>query len=319
MPLDPSIEALLAEMEAQGAKPFEELSVPDARIAARAFAELQGPPEDVASIEHHFIPGPTADLPVRIYTPEGDGPFPGLVYFHGSGWVVLNIEVCDTTMRSLANSTGCVVVAVNYQKAPEHPYPIPFDDCWATVQWTVENADAFDIDAARLGLLGDSAGGNLAAAIALHARDHGGPAIAFQGLIYPVTDYGWDTASYHENAEGYLLQRGSMEWFWNHYIPDPSVADDPRVSPLRASDHSGLPPAFIATAEFDPLRDDGRAYHAKLHDAGVPVTYVEYDGMIHGFYWMQGVTDVAKRLHHDLATAVREALQPKVVTGDSVT
>jgi acetyl esterase len=312
VPLDPSIEALLAEMAEQGAKPFEELSVPEARVAARAFAELQGPPEDVASVEHHFIPGPTADLPVRIYTPEGDGPFGGLVYFHGSGWVVLNIEVCDTTMRSLANSTGCVIVAVNYQKAPEHPFPIPFDDCWAALEWTVENADAFDVDAARIGLVGDSAGGTLAAAMCLHARDRGGPAIAFQGLIYPVTDYGWDTASYHENAEGYLLQRESMHWFWDHYIPDPSVAGDPRVSPLRAADHSNLPPAFVATAEFDPLRDDGRQYSEKLHDAGVPTTYVEYEGMIHGFYWMQGVTDGAKRLHADLAEAVREALHVKV-------
>jgi acetyl esterase len=317
MPLDPSIQALLEQMHAQGAKPFEELSVPEARVAARSFAELQGLPEDVAAIEHRFIPGPTADLPVRIYTPEGDGPFGCLVYFHGSGWVVLNIEVCDTTMRKLANSTGCVVVAVNYQKAPEHPFPIPFDDCWATLTWTVENADALDVDAARIGLVGDSAGGNLAAAICLHARDHGGPPIAFQGLIYPVTDYGWDTDSYHENAEGYLLQRESMRWFWNHYIPDPSVADDPRVSPLRAADHGNLPPAFVATAEFDPLRDDGRQYAEKLHDAGVATTYVDYDGMIHGFYWMQGVTDGAKRLHEDLAEAIREALRPKVVTGDS--
>src|SRR3954449_1648499 len=174
MPLDPPIEALLAEMEAQGAKPFEELSVPEARVAARSFADLQGPAEDVASIEHRFIPGPTADLPVRIYTPEGDGPFPALVYFHGSGWVVLNIEVCDTTMRSLANSTGCVVVAVNYQKAPEHPFPIPVEDAWAGLQWTVENAEALDIDTSRLGVAGDSAGGNLAAVVALRARDENG-------------------------------------------------------------------------------------------------------------------------------------------------
>ena len=131
MPLDPQVEALLHQMREAGAKPFEELSVPEARVAALAFADLQGEPEAVASVEHRFIPGPTADLPVRIYTPEGDGPRAGLVYFHGSGWVVLNIEVCDTTMRALANSTGCVVVAVNYQKAPEHPFPVPFEDCWA--------------------------------------------------------------------------------------------------------------------------------------------------------------------------------------------
>jgi acetyl esterase len=312
MPLDPQVEALLQEMREMGAKPFEELSVHEARIAARSFQELQGPPEEIASVEYRFIPGPTADLPVRIYTPEGDGPFPALVYYHGSGWVVLNIEICDATMRALANSTGCVVVSVNYQKAPEHPFPIPFEDAWASLLWTVENADELDIDIGRIGLLGDSAGGNLAAAVALRARDEHGPKLAFQGLIYPVTDHGWDTESYHENAEGYLLQRASMEWFWNHYVPDESLAGDWRVSPLRAADHSGLPPTFIATAEFDPLRDDGRQYHAKLHEAGVPVTYVEYDGMIHGFYWMQGVTDGAKRLHADLAEAVREALHTTV-------
>jgi acetyl esterase len=310
MPLDPQIEAVLDEMRAAGAKPFEALSVPDARIAALGFLELQGEPEEVARVDHHFIPGPTADLPIRVYTPAGDGPFPGIVYFHGSGWVVLNIEVCDTTMRALANSTGSVVVAVNYQKAPEHPFPIPLEDCWATTLWTFEHAAELNVDASRVAVVGDSAGGNLAAVVALRAREEGAPKIAFQGLIYPAVEYGWDTASAHENAEGYLLQRETMRWFWNHYIPDKSVVDDWRVSPLRASDHSGLPPAFIATAEFDPLRDDGRAYAAKLRAAGVPVSYAEYDGLIHAFYWMQGVADGAWRLHADLARELRSALRP---------
>jgi acetyl esterase len=312
MPVDPQIQALLDKMREAGAKPFEELSVADARAAAWSFAELQGEPEEVASIKHTFIPGPTAELPVRIYTPAGEGPHPGLVYFHGSGWVVLNIAVCDTTMRALANSTGCVVVAVNYQKAPEHPFPIPFDDCWATTNWVFAHASDLNVDPERIGLIGDSAGGNLAAAVALKARDEGAPKLAYQALIYPAVEHNWDSASAHENAEGYLLQRESMRWFWNHYVQDPALADDPRVSPLRAADHAGLPPAFIATAEFDPLRDDGRAYHAKLHDAGVPVTYVEYDGMIHGFYWMQGIADGAKRLHEDLAEAIRANLHATV-------
>ena len=312
MPVDPQVQALLDEMVAMGAQPYEELTVAEARVAARAFLDLQGEPEAVASVAHCFIPGPTADLPARIYTPEGEGPFPGLVYFHGSGWVVLNIEICDTTMRALANSTGCVVVAVNYQKAPEHPFPEPFEDCWAATLWTFENAEALNLDTSRIGVIGDSAGGNLAAAVCLRARNEGAPKLAYQALIYPAVEHGWDTASAHENAEGYLLQRESMHLFWHHYGPDTSLARDWRVSPLLADDHSGLPPAFIATAEFDPLRDDGRAYHAKLHDAGVPVTYVEYDGMIHGFYWMQGVADGPKRLHEDLAEAVREALHSTV-------
>jgi acetyl esterase len=314
MPVDPQVQALLDEMRELGAKPFEELSVAEARAAAWSFAQLQGEPEEVASVVHTFIPGPTAELPVRIYTPAGDGPHPGLVYFHGSGWVVLNIAVCDTTMRALANSAGCVVVAVNYQKAPEHPFPIPFDDCWAATNWLVEHAEELHVDATRIGVIGDSAGGNLAAAVALRARDEGAPKLACQALIYPAVEHGWDTESAHENAEGYLLQRESMHWFWDHYVPDKSLATDWRVSPLLADDHAGLPPTFIATAEFDPLRDDGRAYHAKLHDAGVPVTYVEYDGMIHGFYWMQGISDGARHLHADLAEAIREAMAPAHVS-----
>jgi acetyl esterase len=311
MPVDPQVQALLDEMREAGARPFEELTVAEARAAAWSFAALQGEPEEVAAVEHTFIPGPTAELPVRIYTPQdAEGPYPGLVYFHGSGWVVLNIAVCDTTMRALANNTGCKVVAVNYQKAPEHPFPIPFEDCWAATNWVVDHADELGLDASRIGVIGDSAGGNLAAAVALRARDEGAPRLAYQALIYPAVEHGWDTESAHENAEGYLLQRESMHWFWDHYVPDKARASEPYVSPLLAADHSGLPPAFIATAEFDPLRDDGRAYHAKLHDAGVPSTYVEYEGMIHGFYWMQGIADGARRLHEDLAEAIREALQP---------
>jgi acetyl esterase len=309
MPLDPHVKALLDEMEEAGARPFEELTVPQARIDALGFIDFQGKAEDVASVEHRFIPGPTADLPVRIYTPaEGQAPFPGLVYFHGSGWVVQNIEVCDTTARALANSTGCVIVTVNYQKAPEHPFPIPFDDAWAGTTWVFEHAAELGIDAVRIGVAGDSAGGNLAAAVALRARDEGAPKIAYQALIYPAVEHGWDTSSMHENGEGYMLTRESVRWCWDHYVQDKSLVDDWRVSPLRASDHSGLPPAFIATAEFDPLRDDGRNYSAKLKEAGVSVTYVEYDGMIHGFFWMQGRVERAKRLHEDLALAVREAL-----------
>ena len=182
MPLDPQVEALLNEMREMGAKPFEELSVAEARIAARSFAELQGPPEEVASIEHRFIPGPTADLPVRIYTPEGDGPFPGLVYYHGSGWVVLNIEICDTTMRALANSTGCVVVAVNYQKAPEHPFPIPYEDCWAGTLWTFEHAEELNVDPSRIALLGDSAGGNPEWSVAFSGETRQSPTSDLSGM-----------------------------------------------------------------------------------------------------------------------------------------
>jgi acetyl esterase len=308
MPLDPEARALLDQLKALGVKPFEDMTVPEARREAAAFLDLQGEPQEVASVSHRFIPGATADIPVRIYTPAGTGPFPALVYFHGSGWVILNIELCDPTLRSLANGTGCVVVAVNYQKAPEHKFPIPLDDSFAATCWVAEHAAELGIDPTRLGVAGDSAGGNLAAAVCLRARDEGGPALAYQLLIYPATDYGWDKPSAVENAEGYLLQRESMRWFWNHYVNDPADGDNPLVSPLRASDLSGLPPAFIVTAEFDPLRDDGELYGERLREAGVAVKVSRYDGAIHGLYFMLGVLGQAKVLHDEVATEVRAAL-----------
>jgi acetyl esterase len=320
MPLDPQAQALLDEMREAGAKPFEELSVPEAREASWAFLDLAGEPQEVGSVRDRYIPGPHADIHVRIYTPaagaggsNGSAARPALVYFHGSGWVIANIDIADRATRSLANSTGCVVVSVNYQKAPEHKFPVPFDDCYAATTWVAANAAELGVDPARIGVAGDSAGGNIAAAACLKARDEDGPAIAYQLLIYPATDCDWDKPSTIENAEGYMLQRATMEWFWNHYVRSPSDAENPLVSPLRAADVSGLPPAFIVTAEFDPLRDDGELYADRLRDAGVPVKYTEYKGMIHGFYWMTGVLDQARRLHDEIAQEVRAAFGPVAV------
>ncbi len=308
MPLDPQCEALLKELKASGAKPVEECTVAEARANAFAYTDLQGEPEAVAAVEYRFIPGPTADLPLRIYTPEGNGPFPALVLFHGSGWVVANLDVCDAPARALANRTGCVVVAVNYQKAPEHKFPTPLDDCYVTTQWVAEHAGELDIDPARIGVAGDSAGGNLAAAVAQKARDENGPALAYQLLIYPATDFDVDTPSSLANAEGYLLQREGMRWFWEHYLASPEDADNPHACPLRARDFSGLPPAFVATAGFDPLCDDGKRYATALRDAGVPVTYRHYEGMIHGFFWMAGVLDQARALVEEIGKDVRAVL-----------
>jgi acetyl esterase len=308
MALDPQAQALLDQMQEAGAPPFEQMTVGEARQAAYAFIDLQGAPEDVASVGHRFVPGPVCDLPVRIYTPEGEGPFPALVYFHGSGWVILNIEVADIAARALTNRTGCVVVAVNYQKAPEHKFPVPFDDAYAATTWLAEHASELGIDPGRIGVAGDSAGGNLAAAVCLKARDKQGPSLAYQLLIYPVTDYGWDKPSYLENAEGYLLQRETMRWFWGHYLASEAEGDNPLVSPLRAPDLSGLPPALIVTAEFDPLRDDGELYGQRLREAGVPVKISRYDGMIHGFFYMAGVLDQTKNLYDEIGTEVRAAL-----------
>lgn len=308
MALDPQVEALLAGFQAAGAQPFEEMTVPEARVAALAFKDLGGEPEDVAEVQHTFIPGPTADLPVRIYRPAGEGPLPALLYFHGSGWVILNIDVCDAAARAMTNRTGCVVVSVNYQKAPEHKFPIPFDDCYAATQWVFDNAERLGIDPERIGVSGDSAGGNLAAAVTLKARDHHGPKITYQLLVYPALEYGWDKPSAHENAEGYLLQRASMAWYWQHYVRSETDADSPYVSPLKAADLTGLPPAFIFTAGYDPLRDDGKEYAERLEQAGVQVTYRNYEGMIHGFFWMSGVLDQAKIVMDEVGKEVRGVL-----------
>lgn len=309
--LDPQAKAFLAQAAAEGVPPFEELTPAAGRLAARAFADFGGAPEDVASVEHRFIPGPTADLPIRVYRPAGTpaGPLPGLVYFHGSGWMIGNIEICDAANRALANRTRSVVVAVNYQKAPEHRFPIPFDDCYEATRWVFDNAGELGVDATRIGLLGDSAGGNLAAAVTLKARAENGPRIAYQVLVYPALQYGWDTASAIENAEGYGLQRATMKYLWQHYVTSAADAAHPYCSPLLAPDHSGLPPAFIVTAEFDPLRDDGRMYADKLGAAGVPVRLHNYDGMIHGFLWYAGIFDQSKALLDEIGAEVRSALR----------
>lgn len=310
MPLDPQAEAFLKEMTDSGAQPVESMTPPEARLAVLPFKQLGGAPEEVASIEHRFIPGPTSDLPVWIYRPDNEAarPQPGLIYFHGSGWVVANIDVADTFSRSLANRTGCVVAAVNYQKAPEHKFPIPFEDCYAATLWAAEHAAELQVDPRRVGVAGDSAGGNLAAAVAIKARDAGGPALAYQLLIYPATNYDLDTPSALANAEGYLLQRESMRWFWEHYLAKPADAENPLACPLRAADLSGLPPAFVVTAEFDPLCDDGERYADALRAAGVAVTQRRYEGMIHGFFWMAGVLEQARALYEEIGKEVRTAL-----------
>ncbi|MFN8009128.1 MAG: alpha/beta hydrolase [Terriglobia bacterium] len=311
MPLDPQAEAFLKILRDSGAPPFETLSPAEARLAALAFKDFGGSPEDVGGIEHRFIPGPTADLPVRIYRPAHvkAESLPGLIYFHGSGWVVANLEVCDSFSRLLTNRTGCVVVAVNYQKAPEHKFPIPLDDCYAATRWVFEDAPSLGIDPNRIAVIGDSAGGNLAAAVTLRARDENGPRLAYQVLIYPALQYGWDTPSYLANAEGYSLERADMIYFWNHYVRTPGDGMNPYCSPLAAKDHTGLPPALVVSAEYDPLCDDGRNYANKLAAANVPVKFRLYQGMIHGFLWMSGVFDQSKVLIDDIGREVQLALK----------
>ncbi|MEV6502770.1 alpha/beta hydrolase [Streptomyces prunicolor] len=309
MPVDPQVRALLGALAEAGTQPVENLTVAEARLASKDFLLLQGDPEQVAWVEDRVVPGPTADVPVRLYYPAGDGPFPCLVYFHGGGWVTLDIDVCDPTTRALANDTGCVVVSVDYRKAPEHRFPAAVDDAWASTAWVTENAVELNIDPARIGVFGDSSGGNLAAVTALRARDVGGPALACQILIHPPTDHNTDKRSYLDNAEGYLLQRHSMRWFYGHYLNDPSEGANPWVSPLRAQDLSGLPRALVVTAQYDPLRDDGRLYAERLAAAGTPTKHNDYSGVTHAFYLMWGVLDASRQLHREIAAEVRDVLR----------
>ncbi|WP_299787484.1 alpha/beta hydrolase [uncultured Shewanella sp.] len=300
MPLDPKVETFLQEVRDSGAPAYEDMTPAESRreeLAALASSTPSREPETVAAVEHRFIPGPTADLPIRIYRPQGCEDRtelqPGLIFIHGSGWVVSNIETNDSFSRALANRTGSVVIAINYQKAPEHKFPIPMDDCYASTKWVFEYAAHLGLDVNRIGILGDSAGGNLAAAVCLRLRDETGPKLAYQALVYPAVQYGWNTPSAIANAEGYLLQRASMKYYWHHYMRSEADAKNPYCSPMGAADHSGLPPTFIYTAQYDPLCDDGCLYAQKLQECGVPVKYRMYDGVIHGFIKMLGVFDQA--------------------------
>ncbi|HEU0022372.1 MAG TPA: alpha/beta hydrolase [Dehalococcoidia bacterium] len=293
MPLDPQVQAVMEQVAALGFPPVHTVSPEEARANGRARPRAKGP--DVARVEDRTIPGPGSELPVRIYTPRGTGPFPSLVWFHGGGWVVGDLDSADATARYLTAGSNCIVVSVNYRLAPETKFPGPAEDCYAATEWVTQNAASINADPHKLAVGGDSAGGNLATAVCLMSRDRGGPALSFQLLVYPVTDCKFATESYSSNAEGYQLSRDSMVWYWNHYLQSDADASNPYASPLQAKDLGGLPPAMVITAEFDPLRDEGEAYARRLEAAGVSTTCTRYDGMIHGFFGMAAAVDKGKQ------------------------
>jgi acetyl esterase len=309
VPLDPQAKALLDQMTSMGTPPLQAMSVPEARAFIDSFRALAGDVEAVAHVEDRTVPGPAGDIPVRLYRPAADGPLPLLVFFHGGGWVIGGLESHDGLCRSLANAAGCAVLAVDYRLAPEHRFPAAVDDCYAATSWAVANAAALGADGARVAVGGDSAGGNLTAVVAQLARDRKGPALRFQLLVYPATDAAYDTPSYRENATGYFLELDGMRWFYDHYLRSDADRADPRTSPLRAADLHGLPPALVITAEFDPLRDEGEAYAARLREADVPVTLTRYHGMIHGFFGMAPLLDQGKHAVAEAAAALRGALR----------
>lgn len=305
MPLAPEIEQYLAARTALGAPEVWQAPVNVIRANTYDRVELAGVPEKVFSIQDRYIPGPTADLHIRIYRPNDQKDLPALVYFHGGGWVVNFLDMYDANLSSLANKSGSVVVAVNYQKSPEHPYPIPFDDCFATLLWVQRNADLLGIDLQKIGVGGDSAGATLAAATALKTRDTIGPGLAYQLLIYPSTERNFDTSSYLRHATRYGLSRQSMQWYWEQYLQGHDHDQDPYACPSTAKDFTHLAPAIIVTAEFDPLKDDGVKYERLLREAGVQTHYREYEGMIHGFANLGSVTPTAAVALRDCAELIR--------------
>ena len=311
MALDPAAAALLQQMADAGMPPLNEMSPADARVAAEGFIALGGPGDDVAEVTNRTIPGPHGEIPIRIYRPnvEGGGaePLPCLLYFHGGGWVLGTVDSTDAICRATANRAGCVVVSVEYRLSPEHKFPVPLDDCYAATTWIASNGTEIGVDGARLAVGGDSAGGNLAAAVSIRARDEAGPSLRMQLLVYPVTNHDFTTPSYTENADGYLLTQDMMRWFWDHYLAGPKDGKNPLASPLLAKDLSGLPPALVITAEFDPLRDEGEAYAAALTAAGVSVTKQRYPGMIHAFWQMLAVFEAASTAADQAATELRKA------------
>lgn len=267
---------------------------------------LPGCPE-MALVDDRMIPGPGGDLRVRITIPQTEGPYGVCLYFHGGGWVLNSVDTHDDLVRRLTAAAGCVFVSVDYRLAPEHPYPAAVEDGYAALEWIARHAREFDIDHRRIAVSGDSAGGNIAAALCLMTRDRGGPMIRQQCLSYPITDCDFTRPSYINNAEGYFLTANQMKWFWNHYCPDPARRLEPYASPLRG-DLTGLPPALVMTAEYDPLCDEGDAYALALQEAGVDTVWQRYPGMIHAFLRRTESFDAAGEAIEDIGRCLRQAL-----------
>jgi acetyl esterase len=309
MALDAIVKGLLDQMAANPQPKLWEISPAQGREMYRAMAQVLEPPAvAIGKIENLAMPGPAGEIKLRAYTPvaSGGAALPALIFFHGGGWVIGDLETHDATCRTLANETGARVIAVDYRLAPEHKFPAAAEDAYAAAKWVETNASTLGIDPNRIAVAGDSAGGNLAAVVCLMAKQKGGPRIVHQLLIYPVTQFKADTGSMSSFAEGYFLEKKTMHWFFDQYAPgvDPN---DWRLSPLAAPDHAGLPRAYIITAGFDPLRDEGKAYADKLNRAGVAAVYLDYPGMVHGFFNMSAVIPTAREAIADAAKALRQA------------
>lgn len=301
MELHPQVERLFEMMAAAGAKPVSEGTLEEARARPAAIGQLTGPGPEMAQERDVAIPVGGVDIRARLYSPATDRGSALVVYFHGGGWTVGQVSHFDGVCRRLADVSGAEVLSVGYRLAPEHRFPIAAEDAVMAVNWAADELGA----GRRLVVAGDSSGANLAAVAARRARDAGGPEIALQALVYPVTDHDFESGSYREHGDrGLPLGAKDMRWFWDHYVPDVSDRDDPDAAPLRAADLTGLPPAIVIVAEYDPLRDEGLAYARRLEEAGVPVTLRHYSDVAHGFFTMAGFLDRGDEAINDVASAI---------------
>jgi acetyl esterase/lipase len=310
MPLDPHVQRFL-DMISLAAPRTQRLTPADMRLGFHALAQMVDRRDaPVASIENGTYPGPSGALPIRIYKPvaAGAAPTPGIVFFHGGGWIFGDLDTHEGLCRTLAHETGCRVVSVAFRLAPEHKFPAGVEDCYAATKWAADNAERLQIDRRRIAVAGDSAGGNLAAVVCQMAKQMGGPDIALQVLICPVLDLNAEMPSRRAFAKSYFLDKTTIDWTIETYCNAGDDPADPRISPLRAPDLSGLPPAHIHTAEFDPLLDEGKAYAERLACAGVMVRYTCHLGMIHHFTGMTDVIPYARLALQTAGAAIKEAL-----------
>ena len=312
--LHPQIVQVIDAMARAELRPIEAMTPVEARAQMELTARARkAEPLPVAKVEERMIPGPAGEIRLRFYWPNSAGAVPGIVYYHGGGHVIGSLDTHDLIARNLCAGAEALVVSVDYRMGPEHKFPAAVDDSFAALQWVQANAASLGVDSGRLGVHGDSAGANLAAVVALMARDAGGPKLRLQSLVYPVGDYTLSSASYGKYAQGYgLLTRQSMVWFSRHYLRSPNDAEDWRASPIKATSLAGVTPAIVVVAECDVLHDDGESYAGALRRAGVPVEYREYPGMIHGFLGMVPVVDDAMNAQRQIWTAFKRAFAERL-------
>ena len=312
MPIEPAARALIEAMDASFPKLHEMPSGTEARRRiVEAMHDVEPEREPVHHVEDRNIAVDGGEIAVRIYRPNDEPDLPVVVFFHGGGWVLCNLESHDAMARRMANTSGCIVVATDYRLAPEHRYPTAAEDCYAALQWAHENAASFGGDATRLAIFGDSAGGNLAAVVAQMARDRGNPDLRLQILAYPVIDARCDSNSHRTIGRDYMLWTEEVQWCWQQYLSAADEGEHPYASPIRAQTLAGLAPALVITPEFDPLRDEGEQYARALEAAGVPTEQTRYDGMFHSFLTFTNLLPAADRAHEEIAAALRSAFGMK--------